>query len=190
MKYIKLKTKLNIVHPEEGPTEYIKYGVGEGLNFQGIKYTDFSVSEEAKSLFRSLIPVNERKHFHMSLMTINRAILPHTDSNTKTAINWYIHEGGYETYFCEPKHDAKPFKLPTQTDGCVYSFEDTTFMESFSAKDGDIYVLDVTKTHCVVPKAKECTPRVALNMATNLPFKNVVSLLGDQICIVEKNSMK
>ena len=152
MKYIKLKTKLNIVHPEEGPTEYIKYGVGEGLNFQGIKYTDFSVSEEAKSLFRSLIPVNERKHFHMSLMTINRAILPHTDSNTKTAINWYIHEGGYETYFCEPKHDAKPFKLPTQ--------------------------------------AKECTPRVALNMATNLPFKNVVSLLGDQICIVEKNSMK
>jgi len=190
MKYIRLRTTIDAPTPREGTTEYIKYGIGEGAEFQGIKYTDFSIPNEVKNLFWALIPSKERKHFHMSLMTINRAILPHTDSDTKTAINWYIHEGGYETYFCEPKHDAKPFKLPTQTDGCVYNFEDVTLMEGFSAKDGDIYVLDVTKTHCVVPKAEMCTPRLALNMATNLPFEDVVSLLGNQICTVEKNNTR
>jgi len=121
-----------------------------------------------------LIPEKHRHQFNMSLMSINRTILPHTDSNTRTAINWYLISGGYHTSFCTPKQDAKSCKLPTQTDGVIYRFEDVHFDERFKSEDGDVYILDVTKFHCVHSSRG---PRVALNLCTNLSYDEVLGMI-------------
>jgi hypothetical protein len=172
--------KIKNIPPEEipvsGHTEYVKYGLGEGCGFKGIRYTDFVTRSLQEKTLLGLIPEKHRKDFRLSLMSINRDILPHTDSDTKTAINWYLTAGGYKTSFCMPKHGARSFKLPTQTDGVVYDFSDVIINKTFEAEDGDIYVLDVTKLHCVQKDDGELD-RIALNLATNIHFKEVLDLL-------------
>jgi len=161
--------------PIEGNKEYVKYGLGEGKDFQGIKYTDFEVDQSCKDYLWNLIPEKHRHQFNMSLMSINRTIHPHTDSNTRTAINWYLISGGYHTSFCTPKPGAKSCKLPTQTNGIIYRFEDVHFDERFKSEDGDVYILDVTKLHCVHSSKG---PRVALNLCTNLSYDEVLGMIN------------
>jgi len=180
MNYVKLKKRFDICKPVEGSMEYVKYGLGEGKNFQGIKYTDFTVSDYILREFLKIVPKEVRHLFKASLMTINRDILPHTDSNTNTAINVYLESGGYVTSFCTPAEDAKPMKLPTQTNGVMYNFEDVTIYDSFFALPGEIYILDVTKVHCV-HSGRRTGKRVALNMATEMPFDEVISCVGDHV---------
>jgi len=172
--------KVAHIPPEEIPTlgdkEYVKYGIGEGSSFQGIRYTDFKTETLQEELLLRLVPEEYQKHFRVSLMSINRDILPHTDSDTKTAINWYLKAGGYKTSFCRPVYGARSFQLPTQTDGVVYDFSNVVMNETFEAKDGDIYVLDVTKLHCVHGTGDKAD-RIALNLATNIPYREVTDLL-------------
>jgi len=174
--FVKIKNIPPDEIPVSGHIEYVKYGLGEGSEFEGIRYTDFVTRSVQEKTLLGLVPEKYRKHFRLSLMSINRDIFPHTDSNTKTAINWYLKAGGYKTSFCSPKHGARSFKLPTQTDGVVYDFSDVTVDKTFEAKDGDVYVLDVTKIHCV-HRAGDAVDRIALNLATDIPFEEVIDLL-------------
>lgn len=173
--FYKVPIDLVTCHPTEGHKEYVKYGIGSGDKFEGIKYTDFDLmlSPDIHS-FWNLIPTSCRKHFNISLMTINRDILPHTDSNTKTAINWYLDPSNYVTSFCTPLAHSQSFKLDTQTDGVVYAFEDVSMESSFVAEKNDVYVLDVTKLHCVHSGQGK---RVALNLATNKSYDEVIDML-------------
>ena len=173
--YYKIPTQIPLCSPTEGDTEYIKYGLGEGEDFEGIKYTDFNVPEEAVAHFWNLIPENRRSEFEISLMTINRDILPHTDSDSKTAINWYLKTGAYVTSFCQAKEGSESFQLFTQTDGVIYMFEDVEMEKSFTAEDNDLYVLDVTKLHCVHSGEGH---RIAMNLSTNIPYDEVLELLN------------
>ena len=159
----------------EGGREYVSYGVTESGQFQGIKYTDLNLEDEINApLLWGLISEEHHTDFELSLMTVNRDILPHTDSNTKTVINWYLETGGYTTSFCTPRSGATKFKLPTQTDGLAYHFKDVVMGESFVAEPNSLYVLDVTKLHCVHSGEGK---RVALNLATKLPYEQVISIL-------------
>ena len=174
----KIPTQIRIPGPVEGRMEYVKYGQGEDDLFEGIKYTDFiydtDKDDESFYQFWCLIPPDYRKYFLLSLMSINRDILPHTDSNVRTVLNFYLTAGGYVTSFCSPLAGSQSFKLPTQTDGVVYNFEDVSMDEGFVAKDGDIYLLDVSKLHCVHSGKGN---RVALNLGTVLPYNEVVDIL-------------
>jgi hypothetical protein len=177
-----LHVEINIPKPVVGPTEYVKYGVGDGASFQGIKYTDFIQDAESDDTaiheLWNLIPLGKRKHFQLSLMSINRDILPHTDSNVRTVINFYLKTGGYVTTFCKPMCGAQSFQLPTQTNGFVYDFNDVMPQGSFVAKDGEVYILDVTRLHCV-HSGKGA--RVALNLGTDLSYAEVLDMMSEVV---------
>jgi hypothetical protein len=173
-----LKTMHSIVVQdckEEADKEYVKYGIDTDQGFKGIKYTGFKLDAKGLKAFKDLIPEQYQDQFNMSLMSISSDILPHTDSNTKTVINLYIETGGYVTSYCKPKPNAKHFKLPTQTDGVAFSFDDVDLNESFIAKPGEVYVLRVDQLHCVHSGQGN---RTALNYATSLPFEKVVEILS------------
>ena len=176
--YQKIPVQIDLPKPVEGTTEYVKYGLGSGPSFRGIKYTDFTNEGTEDDLaiqeLWNLVPSMYRRDFQISLMSINRDILPHTDSNVRTVINFYLKAGGYVTSFCEPLARAKSFQLPTQTNGVVYDFNDVSANESFVAEDGDLYVLDVTKLHCVHSGKGD---RVAINLGTPLPYNDVIEMM-------------
>lgn len=107
-------------------------------------------SPEAKEIY-SVIPKRYWNDFHLTLMTINRDIPPHTDTGIITSINFYIESGGNpKTVFYEPAVDKpRTTQVNNQTDGYIFFKEDLKEVGSFVTKDFDIWVLDVKKIHSV-----------------------------------------
>lgn len=180
----KITTVPNVAPIEVGSEKYVSYGVYEDGEFRGIEYGAFNAPSFLVDAFKQLIPDEYADQFYLSLMSINRPILPHVDSHTNTAINLYVETGGYVTSFCTPKENAKSFRLPIQDvrkDGIVYHFEDVDMTDNtFVAETGDVYVLDVSRLHCVYaandPKCKR--NRVALNFATQMSYEDVLDIIA------------
>jgi len=176
MDYARLNRQFDVCDPTEGSEEHVRYGFGTGEDFKGIKYTDFKVEDRIYSDLINIVPMEIRDEFETSLITINGNISPHVDSNFNTVINVYIENGGYITSFCTPNEGVAPGKLPAQTNGVIYEFEDVTIYDSFFALPGEIYILDVTKIHCVHTPCKG-SRRLALNLSTKIPFNEVVQYM-------------
>jgi hypothetical protein len=170
--------KLDIPMPDlsvsRGDREITKYGLDTDNGFQGILYNDCGPVLTGIAPLLDRIPIQYHAKFWPMYMTINRDILPHIDSGVNTVINVYLESGGYQTDFNSPKEGATPFKIPNQTNGECYQFEDVDVLDSFIAEDGDTYILDVTKLHSVHTGAGE---RKALALSTLLPYDQVVALL-------------
>ena len=159
-----------------GNIDVVKYGIERSGRFEGIAYKNCIISHEMTASLLKHIPVKMRHEFVPLHMHINRDIIPHTDSDVCTVVNLYVKGGGYTTDFNRPKDGAKPFKLPNQTDGCAYQFEDVDTVASFVAEDGDAYILDVTRLHSVHSGSEK--DRVAVALTTNLDFDSVCKIFS------------
>ena len=95
------------------------------------------------------IPLRFRHDFHLSLLKINGPVPPHTDSEVKTSINFYIEPGDYRTTFYTPEPKAVKRQIENQTNGYIFSQEELANRGSFVAKPGDAYLLGVDKVHDV-----------------------------------------
>ena len=155
----------------------VEYGIDDENGFHGIWYNH--IKEQDKSPIKNIIPSDLRDKFVMQLMEVNSYIPPHTDSDTLAVINFYIETADCVTSFYDIKEGAIPFQLPNQTDGHVYLLEDLEQGPSFRAKPGDIYILDVTKVHSVVPLEGGEIKRKALCLASSsLDFGQVKELFN------------
>jgi hypothetical protein len=149
---------------------------GEKINYGDlIKYYETTGNEE---LF-NLLPERYRQDFQLSLMEIEGAVPPHTDSEVKTSINFYIEPGDYITTFYSARPGSKTSQIAGQTTGCIYEMPDLLNRGSFNAMPGDGWVLNVAAIHGVEPK-KEVTKRVALCLATDKHnFDSVLEMLNE-----------
>jgi hypothetical protein len=183
MLYMKVGSNLPVNNPiVTGDKIWYSYGVETKEDgFKGIRFTTGDIHPTLEAAVWDLIPERYRKHFNISLMHINRTILPHTDSDVTTVINIYVNAGDYITGFNRPIAGAPCMKLPEQTDGLTWLFGDTQEVCSFVAQDGDAYVLDVTHPHSVYlkPRPFDFPHRLCVNLSTRLTFDEVV-LLCDQ----------
>ena len=148
---------------------------GEKINYGDlIKYYETTGNEE---LF-NLLPEQYRQDFQLSLMEIEGAVPPHTDSEVKTSINFYIEPGVYMTTFYSPRPGSKVHQIPGQTNGYLYEMPDLLNRGSFIANAGDAWVLNVSAVHSVQPVSK-VTRRVALCLATDKHnFDSVLEMLN------------
>mgnify|MGYP003140263895 CR=1 FL=1 len=154
----------------------VEYGLDIGGNFHGLWYNE--ILNENQCPLKNVIPQELQDSFVIQLMQANTYIHPHTDSGTLAVVNFYLSTNGCVTQFHEIKEGARPFKLPSQTDGCIYSEDDLELGPSFLAEPGDVYLLDVTKVHSVVPPAGVQVDRKALCLAsTSLNFEQVKQLV-------------
>jgi hypothetical protein len=151
-------------------------GVDEDGEKKGIDYKKIW-SPDTEKLY-SVVPRRYWDDFHLTVMTINRAIPPHTDTEIITTINFYIETGGARTVFYEPAVDnPRTVQIENQTDGYIYYPEDLKEVDSFVAKDYEIWCLDVKKIHSV---EGDVTSRKAVTMGTfKHKYEDVVEMFKE-----------
>jgi hypothetical protein len=99
-------------------------------------------------------------------MDISGEVTPHTDSEIKTTINFYIEPGYYMTKFFDVKEGATISQIENQTNGFLFDKKDLIHKGTFIANAGEAWLLDVTQVHSVEPY-KEVTRRTAICLATD-----------------------
>jgi hypothetical protein len=113
-----------------------------------------------------VIPERYRKDFCLSFMQIAGEVPPHTDSEIKVTINFYVDPGSYMTKFFRVKEGATIHQIENQTNGVLFDKKDLTHCGTFIANEGDAWLLDVTYPHAV-EAIKGVTRRSAICLATD-----------------------
>jgi hypothetical protein len=167
--FAKLKTNLGTLEYSQLDKQ-IDYG-------RAISY--FNVALPKLDEVMAVIPEKYRQSFSMSVMKINQSIPAHTDSGIKTTINFYVKTPPCKTVFYKTPTKPTTYQVLNQTNGVV--FDDASLEERgfFIAKEGEVWVLDVTKPHAVEP-LEDLEERVAITLATDTYyFDEVCSMLSD-----------
>lgn len=152
----------------------MKYGETVNGEFKGIEY--LLIEAEAENIWQ-VIPADQRDNFFMTMMQVNTAIPPHTDSGIQSTINFYIRTDNCLTQFYRVKTDQPTTRqVGNQTDGHIFDLADLEATESFCAKSGSAWLLDITQPHAVIPLG-EFNERVAIVLSSKLPYARVAELL-------------
>ena len=161
MYFEKLNIKIDTPSYEVGKKE-LEYGIDINNKFNGLWYSDLKINEEI-----DLIPEKYKSDFYLLFLEANSYILPHSDSGPTAVINFYIETNNCATQFYEIKNNAEPYQIENQNDGCVYNLDDLVETGSFIAEPGDVYILDVSKVHSVIPLDNNEINRKAICFSTN-----------------------
>ena len=171
MYFEKLNIKIDTPSYEVGKKE-LEYGIDINNKFNGLWYSDLKINEEI-----DLIPEKYKSDFYLLFLEANSYILPHSDSGPTAVINFYIETNNCATQFYEIKNNAEPYQIENQTDGCVYDLDDLVETGSFIAEPGDVYILDVSKVHSVIPLDNTEINRKAICFSTNSLSFNQVEMM-------------
>ena len=146
MYFKKLNIQFNIPEFDIGEPD-IQYGPIVDGKFYGIEYRELLNFKSLYSKFTLNLTTEAPQLLHA-----NCYIPPHTDSGINAVINYYITTENCETQFYEKKEDiVDSYQIENQTDGHLYNLKDLTSGPSFTAEPGDVYLLDVSKIHSVIP---------------------------------------
>jgi hypothetical protein len=146
------------------------------LSYAGI-ICYFSVKNLKVDLFK-VIPESYRNAFFMSEMKIVDSVPPHTDSDVKAVVNFYIQPSNYKTVFFGG--NSPTYQVPNQTNGRVFYRENLVELDSFVAKDGEAFCLDVTTPHALDSLNDVPKERIALCLSTHdYDFDQVCNMLCD-----------
>jgi len=174
--FVKLTTPTNITDIDFGES-ITYYGVNRSIEF-------FKISNIIEQQLLEIIPIDYRHHFKGSIFSINTAyIRPHTDSDRKVGINFYIKSNNAITKFFNIKAGAKILheQVIGQTNGVVYKEVDLVSAGTFIAKPGEIWILDVSKTHSVINPSNE--DRIAYSLSSNtLSYEDTLEILKGLVC--------
>ena len=153
----------------------------KGDNGKGIDYKKIW-SPEAEKLY-GILPRRYWQDFHLTIMTIDCIIPPHTDTEIITSINFYLQTEGCKTIFYKPKNnDLKTIQVKNQTNGHIYFEEDLIEVDSFIAKDFEIWLLDVTQIHGV---QGNFNLRKALTLGTFIhKYEDVLKMIKEKSNVV------
>jgi hypothetical protein len=153
-------------------------GVNVDGDLKGIDYKKIW-SPDSEKIY-GILPRRVWDDFHLTVMSINSPIPPHTDTEIVTTINFYIDTDGCETVFYDSKTDTpRSYQIENQTDGYIFLKEDLTPIASFVAQDNEIWVLDVKKIHSV-ESDKTDIKRKAVTLGTHIhDYEAVVAMLRE-----------
>ena len=175
------KVNCNFDSPLYIVTEGLKRFTGEGG--YGIDYKKIWSPDVEKLM--SILPARYWKDFHLTVMTINRDIPAHTDTEIITTINYYLDAGGddIDTIFFEPTVD-KPttFQIENQTDGYIFKRDELKEIGRFRAKAMECWVLDVKKIHSVEGTVTGVRKAVTLGTFVH-KYEDVLEMLKETGCL-------
>lgn len=150
-------------------------GVNQDGETKGVFYNKIWTPDEEN--YYKIIPKQHREHFYLNRMLINCEAPPHTDTGINTTINFYFQTNKERTVFYELTTDnPKKTQIENQTDGFFFDYDEIKEVGSFTAKDYEIWVLDVKKVHSVLGDVKE---RKAITLGTTLKYEDVVEMIKE-----------
>ena len=168
MYFKKLALEIDIPSYEIGE-RIIEYGMDVDNKFNGLWYSDLKINMHINA-----VPKKHQLDFYPLFLEANSYILPHFDSGANAVINFYIETDNCKTQFYEIKNNAKPYQIKNQTNGCIYNLDDLIETESFIAQPRDVYILNVSKVHSVIPLNNTEINRKAICFSTDsLTFDEV-----------------
>ena len=158
------------------PLKSFKDENGRGIDYKKVW------SPEAEKIY-GILPKKYWQDFHLTIMTIDCIIPPHTDTEIITSINFYLQTEGCKTIFYKPKNnDLKTIQVKNQTNGHIYFEEDLIEVDSFIAKDFEIWLLDVTQIHGV---QGNFNLRKALTLGTFIhKYEDVLKMIKEKSNVV------
>jgi len=144
------------------------------------RYYKITNDEYLKSLFYSFKIPPKR----ILLSEGHGPLLPHYDNGQESCINFYLRPGGYTTSFWIPQENAKrrkgkKYNSDTNSYDEVelgYVYEDLTFVDSFIAKDGEAYALNIKEVHSVDGANPEL-PRAFIQLQWNVSMDELLKAL-------------
>jgi hypothetical protein len=144
---------------------------GKGIDYKKIW------SPEAEKIY-NVLPKRYWQDFHLTVMTIDCIIPPHTDTEIITSINFYLQTEDCTTTFYKPKVDGiKKVQIENQTNGHIYFEDDLIEVDSFVAKDMEVWLLDVSQIHGV---KGEFNLRKAITLGTFVhKYGDVIEMLKE-----------
>jgi len=138
-------------------------------------YVDFG-----KFNMLNIIPKQYKEYFFVTMMCINTQIPPHTDSGIKSNINIYLKTDNCLTQFYKFKNNTpKTEQVDNQTDGFIFDENDLEKTTSFIAKPNEVWLLDVSQPHSVIPQG-EFKDRMAVAIGSSLDYNTVYNILKDE----------
>ena len=167
MHFFKLREKFFLnVEQDATQTPIVKYGSVFNNQFEGIMYNQ--TSQQCADRMLEIVPEQYRNAFRANIMKINAPyIAPHTDSDVKTVINFYVTTANAITIFYNLSNKNIEFKqIENQTDGRIFNLNDLIPIAAFRAEPGDVWILDVKQPHSVKSFSKE--ERIAFSLHTNI----------------------
>ncbi len=176
--FIKLKNPFK-VDPYIIKDLRISFGKKVNDTFKGIWYSN--VEFDNKDQIFNVIPEHSRKYFGISIMEVNTYIPPHTDSSILVTINFYIKTNGCTTQFFKFKDtNITKTQIENQTNGFLFNPNDLDSTDRFVAQDNDVYLLDVSKPHSVIPQSISPVYRTAICLQSrDCNFDDTVKLLQE-----------
>ena len=153
-------------------------GVNNNGERMGIDYKKIW-SPDAEKLY-AVLPRRYWNDFHLTIMTINARIPPHTDTEIVTTINFYIETDNCRTQFYRPTTaEPRRYQIENQTDGYIFEETDLEPTGSFIAQPGEVWVLDVKSIHSVEPLGL-IQLRKSVTLGTHLhEYEAVVEMLKE-----------
>jgi hypothetical protein len=155
----------------------ITYSAGDmEVSYAGI-IGYFDIKDLTVDLLK-VIPNSYRSAFSVSEMKIVYSVPPHTDSDVKAVVNFYIQPNNYKTVFFGGNSPA--YQILNQTNGQMFYRENLTELESFVAKEGEAFCLNVATPHALDSLNEIPKERIALCLSThNYDFDQVCNMLCD-----------
>jgi hypothetical protein len=163
--------------------DYSQLNPGDITNFYGKDkkgLTYYRIDNNNDHLF-NYIKEPYRQHFTISLLDINVPfVAPHTDSRIQVSINFYIQTNNCKTSFYKFNNDNySERKVPNQTNGSVFNLKDLTEVDSFIAKNNEVYILNVTQPHSVIAQSITRDNRIVICLQTRfLTYQETLSVLN------------
>ena len=156
----------------------MQYGHQIDDKFVGIQYCHVDFAD--KMAIMNIIPREYHKCFYMTIMRINTQIPPHTDSDIKSTINFYINTEDCRTQFYKFKNDnPKKEQVENQSDGYIFDVNDLEETDSFVAQPNEAWVLNVANPHSVIPQS-QFKERLAIALSSELEYNMLCEILTEQ----------
>jgi hypothetical protein len=135
---------------------------------------------DIKNQMLSLIHEQHRSKFQVQVMEIIGYIGPHTDSDVLCTVNFYVETTGERTVFFNLNEGAVGKIAANQTNGRSFAFSEVTTVDSFIAKPGDIWVLDVTRPHCVLPTTSTVKRKAIVLNTNDFSYQEVLDMIENK----------
>ena len=177
LNYAKLKYKHSFLIPEN--IKVIEDVTYKWYGDHG-EYAMYQVETIIEEQLKNIVPAKYQKYFAVNLAILsNDIIYPHCDEG-KVTINFYIQTANATTSFYRVKDPLQPEKFFRDTKARLWDHDEVDYVNSFTAKVGEIWVLDTQVPHGVKCESKE--NRIAYTLRTDyLTFADAMHILNDGI---------
>lgn len=131
----------------------------------------------------NLVPSEFQDKFDICTMEITSTLVPHIDSSIKCSVNYYYSVNDERTVFYRVLNDNQGYPMKKDRDtGRKFRYSDVEEIDSFIAKSGEVWLLDVSKPHNLISSSTGLFDRKAIVLQTShFTYDQVLKMIESKL---------